>query len=239
MMPPAIILAGGFGTRVQDLTLGGPKCLMEIEGRAFIDWQLQLLASQGFKEVILALGHLGEVVVSHLKDNPPLGLALTFSFDGPYPLGTGGGTKLAFEKHDSEIAFVIYGDSLLPLDARAVFLEYQNNTSLADLMVVFQNENKFDKSNASFVDGLVRHYDKASPTNDMRHIDYGMSIISAKTINAWKPDVFDLAELYTHLSLQNKLAGFLTEQRFYEIGSHEGVADTQKFIRNQIAGQSI
>ena len=82
-----------------------------------------------------------------------------------------------------------------------------------------------------FVDGCLLRYDKRSHTPDMRHIDYGIGVLSARALDSFPPDEpFDLAAVYELLLSNGELIGFEVSERFYEIGSPEGLEETRAFL---------
>jgi NDP-sugar pyrophosphorylase family protein len=98
-------------------------------------------------------------------------------------------------------------------------------------MTVFRNDDQWDRSNVLFVDGRLLRYDKRNRTSDMRHIDYGIGVLSARALDAFPPgEPFDLAAVYERLLANNELIGFEVSERFYEIGSPEGLEETRAFL---------
>lgn len=87
----AMILAAGLGERMRPLTAHTPKPLLEIGGRALIDWQLRRLSASGFTEVVINLSYLGSQIVDYLGDGSHYGVRISYSPEGEPPLGTGGG----------------------------------------------------------------------------------------------------------------------------------------------------
>ena len=67
MSLPIAILAGGLATRLHPETLEIPKSLLKINNRAFIDYQLDQISSQGFENVVLCLGHKSDYIIDHKK----------------------------------------------------------------------------------------------------------------------------------------------------------------------------
>jgi NDP-sugar pyrophosphorylase family protein len=102
------------------------------------------------------------------------------------------------------------------------------------LMTVFRNEGRWDKSNVWFEEGLIRDYSKKNQQPAMQHIDYGLGVLDAVALARW-PDGkrFDLADIYGQLLTRNELAGFEVAQRFYEIGSPDGLAELDALLRRQ------
>src|SRR5215471_4661761 len=94
---PLLILAGGRATRLGDLSDDRPKFLVPIaSGLLFADFQLRWARRQGFREVRLSVGYRGEQIEAYCGDGARFGLALSYAFDGPISLGTGGAVKRAF-----------------------------------------------------------------------------------------------------------------------------------------------
>ena len=108
------------------------------------------------------------------------GLSVSYSFDGPRLLGTGGALRNALPMLGEQF-FVLYGDSYLDIDYAAVQTAYRASGKPA-LMTVFRNEGRWDTSNVLFDGERIVRYDKRHPTTDMKFIDYGLGIVSGE----WK-----------------------------------------------------
>jgi NDP-sugar pyrophosphorylase family protein len=223
------ILAGGLATRLGPLTAQTPKALLPVAGEPFLAHQLRLLRAQGLTRVVLCVGHFGEQVEAVFGDGRALGMELAWSYDGPRLLGTGGAIAQALPLL-GDAFFVLYGDSYLPIDFRAVERSFHAQGQPA-LMTVFENHDAFDRSNVLFENGRLVTYDKKRPTPAMRHIDYGLSLFTAATFAGRESQPFDLSELQQALTARGEMAGYLVEQRFYEIGSHAGLAELEELLR--------
>jgi D-glycero-alpha-D-manno-heptose 1-phosphate guanylyltransferase len=113
----AVVLAGGFGTRVAHLLAGIPKPMMLVAGRPFLEWVVRYLARQGVGKVILSTGHLAEVVEAHFRGQPVAGV-VTRCIAETRPLGTAGGFLNAVRVSGERPAawLVLNGDSLVLAD---------------------------------------------------------------------------------------------------------------------------
>lgn len=230
MLPPVAILAGGLATRLRPITEKVPKVLVPVAGRPFLAHQLALLRREGITRAVLCVGHLGEMVQSEFGDGSAHGVQLEYSFDGPKLLGTGGALKQALPKL-GERFFVLYGDSYLPIPFAPVAESFECSGK-PGLMTVFENQGLYDASNVVFANGEIVVYDKKRRLPEMRHIDYGLSLFKASVFDAWPADqAFDLAEVMTRLVASKQLAGFEVKERFYEIGSHTGLAELETLLR--------
>ena len=228
---PVAILAGGLATRLRPATDKIPKALLNVAGEPFLVHQLRLLRSEGFRQIVLCVGHLGELIEAKIGNGKQLGLQIDYSFDGPTLLGTGGALKRAIAKL-GEHFLVIYGDSYMPVDYASVVEAFVRSEKPA-LMTVFQNEGRWDPSNVWFTAGEIHRYDKRVRTSQMRHIDYGISVLTAKVFAGFPDNApFDVADLYTRLISEKQMAAYEVKQRFYEIGSAEGLAELDELLRN-------
>jgi len=232
------ILAGGLATRMQPRTENIPKSLIEVAGRPFICWQLESLASMGFRQVVCCVGHLGEMVQEKVGNGHEFGLSVKYSFDGPSLLGTAGAIRKALPLLGKEF-FVTYGDSLLDCDSHEILKAFRHSRCPA-LMVLYRNESLLAQSNAVFMKGTrAVLYNKKHPHKHSSHIDYGLGVFSASAFLGVRPDVnCDLSDFCGVLSARGSLAGHEVHSRFYEIGSPEGLSDTEAFLLERQAAAS-
>jgi NDP-sugar pyrophosphorylase family protein len=229
---PVAILAGGLATRLRPVTERIPKALVSVAGRPFLAHQLRLLRTAGIRKVILCVGYRGEMIEAEFGDGSSFEVELSYSYDGPTLLGTGGALKRALPL-TGEKFLVLYGDSYLPIDYAAPVRAFAASGKLA-LMTVFKNANRWDRSNIWFEAGEIKSYDKEHHTPEMKHIDYGLGILRAEALAPWPDDrSFDLAEVYQDLIGRRELAGYEVGQRFYEAGSPEGLAELDEMLRRQ------
>ena len=146
-MYPFIILCGGLATRLGPIAAETPKCLLEVNNKPFLYYQLKHLEKSGAQDVYLSVGHLSEKFYDFIKNYRFKNISIKLVEDGPLPLGTGGAVKNIIKGIDSP-AFVMYGDSFL----RVNFLDVCNsyNENLGPLIVIYKNDDRYDKSNVYF-----------------------------------------------------------------------------------------
>jgi NDP-sugar pyrophosphorylase family protein len=230
-MPPVVILAGGLARRMRPATHKVPKSLLPVAGEPFIAHQLRLLRRQRIDRVVLCLGYLGEQVQDFVGNGNQFGLEVTYSFDGDKLLGTGGAIVRALPQL-SDVFFVLYGDSYLDIAYDSVVRAFRRSGAPA-LMTVYRNEGRWDTSNVLFDGARVVRYDKHAPSPEMCYIDYGLGILMRTALARWTAgSAFDLADVYGTLAAEGQLAGFEVQQRFYEIGTPEGLAETTEYLRS-------
>jgi N-acetyl-alpha-D-muramate 1-phosphate uridylyltransferase len=227
---PVAILAGGLALRMRPLTETLPKALIEIAGRPFVEHQLELLRRRGLRRVVLCIGYRAEAIEARLGDGRALGLEIQYSRDGERLMGTAGALRRAAPLL-GERFFVLYGDSYLDVDYAAVLAAAHREKTPA-LMTVYRNEGRLETSNVLFRDGRLLAYDKRAPQREMQHVDFGLGVLHASVLERVPADEpHDLAELYRSLAADGLLAGYEVTQRFYEVGSPEGLAEMRELLK--------
>lgn len=232
---PVALLAGGMATRLRPITEKIPKLLVEVAGEPFFSHQLRLLRKNGLTKIVLCVGYLGEMIVEQYGDGSAWGVQIDYSFDGDKLLGTGGALIRALPRL-GDAFYVLYGDSYLPVDYQAVGRAFLDSGKLG-LMTVFENHEAYDASNVWFEHGRIRQYSKKEKPSQMKHIDYGLGLFRAAAFDAYpRETVVDLATVQTDLVKRGELAGYEMPSRFYEIGSHAGLAELDRLLRAAGAG---
>lgn len=114
----AIILAGGFGTRLRQVIHDLPKPMAPVAGRPFLEILLTSISRKGFSRVVLSLGYMSEKIVAYFGDRFA-GMELVYEIEDT-PLGTGGAIRQALQRCTSDHVFVFNGDTYLDVEAADV-----------------------------------------------------------------------------------------------------------------------
>jgi NDP-sugar pyrophosphorylase family protein len=233
MVLPVAILAGGLGTRIQSVSRGLPKSLIEFNGKPFLEWQLQLLEKNKCKAVVICVGYKSDLIKNYLEGRPKSKLDIRLSHDGKYNLGTGGALIKA-RKYLGDAFLVLYGDSYLTVNFQEVS-EYFLRLGNSGLLTVLKNNLNFERSNVYFRDKLVLQYDKNNPSNKMEYIDYGLSAFKSDAFTEFSATKrLDLSTILSQLAIQKQLAGYEVYDRYYEVGSIQGFKDFQELSKDLI-----
>jgi NDP-sugar pyrophosphorylase family protein len=227
---PVCILAGGLGTRLGDRTANTPKPLLEVAGEPFLVHQLRWLTARGTQEVVLCVGHRGELIESRIGHRR-FGARIRYSFDSPGLDGTLGAIRRA-RPLLGERFLVLYGDTYLRIDHAAAAAAWRAS-GLPAMMSVLRNEGRWGVSNAVYARDRVLAYDKRSPRAEMRWIDYGLGGLERTALDLVAPDVRDLADLFHALARAELLFGCEARERFFEIGTPSALAETDAFLRGE------
>lgn len=205
--------------------------MVKIQGKPFIEYQLEFLKRARVSDVVLCLGHLGKQIEDYCGDGHKFGLNLKYSFEDRF-LGTAGAVKQA-EPLLEEVFFTLYGDSYVFLDFPEMMSRFKQENGLG-MMSVYENHDRYDKSNTAVDSGEVKKYSKKDKTPDMVYIDYGANLFRREALQmvpASEP--YSMEALFNQLIARKELMAYEVRDRFYEIGTPQGLAEFERFIKEQ------
>ncbi len=225
----AVILAGGLATRLGDITKNTPKSLVAIQGKPFLQYQLDFLRENDVKDIVLCIGHLGSQIQEVFGNGAKYGVNIQYSVEEKL-MGTAGAIKQAEQLLQAEF-FTLYGDSYFHLnfkDIMSFFLARQKTA----LMTVYRNYDLYDRSNTAIEGDIVTKYDKKNAAGDMVYIDYGLNVFRKNVLQLIPvSEHYGLEAVFVHLITQQELLAYEVKERFYEIGSVKGLRELNEFIR--------
>ena len=223
------ILAGGLATRLRPLTEEMPKSLIRIQGRPFLEYQLEFLNRGGVEDIVLCVGYLGEQIERYFGNGNRFGVRIRYSHEGDSLLGTAGALKKS-EGLLEDPFFAMYGDSYLLLNFSKVMSFFKSQDKLA-LMTAYKNYDRYDRSNTSIEGNLVKQYSKRAKAEGMVYIDYGANIFRKRALELIPENQpYALEDLFPKLIEKKELLAYETEQRFFQIGSPDGLEEFKVHI---------
>jgi NDP-sugar pyrophosphorylase family protein len=228
----AVVIAGGLATRMRPRTLTVPKSMLEVAGRPFVDWQLEKLRSCGYDDVVMCVAFLAEQIQDHVGDGARFGVKVRYSNEGPTLLGTAGAIRNALDLLDPTF-LVTYGDSYLPFDYAEPLRILNTNADCDGVMSIFENRGAWDESNveADAAGEWVVRYEKGRPDLQFPYIDYGAISLRREIIAALPPGKpSGLDAIQTALAKQKRLRAVVARDRFFEIGSPEGISTLDQWL---------
>jgi len=236
----ALILAGGFATRLRPLSCSRPKTLFPIVNKPLLEWIFERLAKNGVDEAVLAVNALTQFYIKQIRPSRH-GLKVKFSIDPPkMPLGTAGPIKKA-EKllgHD-EPFIVLNGDIFADLSYREL-LDMHIKSNATATIALCKVEDPCRYGVAEMVNGnLIRKFVEKPAKNKAPSnlINAGIYVLS--------PKVFDYIpagrtvsierEVFPKLAEEGKLYGHFVNGLWMDIGKPEEYLETNKIILNSVA----
>ena len=185
--------------------------------------------------MILCVGHLGYQIESYVGDGSRYNIDVRYSYDGEQLLGTGGAVKKAFNKL-SGACLILYGDSYLDVDYEAV-ADFFLKGSQPVLMTVYNNQNNLDSSNIQMIDGTIARYQKGIQDQSMDYVDYGLIVIQKEVFDRYPSGhPFDLSVVLSTCVNYGEVAAYEFLNRFHEIGSVQGMYETEDYVKRRDKG---
>lgn len=229
-MTQIVVLAGGKATRLYPLTKNIPKSMVKINSIPFINHQIDLFKKNNIRDIVLCIGVFSDQIIDHVGDGSKFGVSVQYSIENEELLGTLGALIKAYDIL-SDVFFVTFGDSYLEVDYQKIYDTFLHSNKMG-LMTVYKNNNRYVSSNTTISDGLIAKYDKLNNAG-FEYVDFGISV--------FKKTVLDFFPRHTHLDLTllnqkliniNELAAYEVHQKFYEIGTFEGIADLELHLKS-------
>jgi len=226
---PAVILAGGLGTRLRDAVPDRPKALAPVAGRPFLAWMLERIGDAGVRRAILCTGHLGGQIRDEFGDafGP---VRLEYSQEDR-PLGTGGALRAAKAMIGDVPALVLNGDSVCDVDLRAFLAFHKARKSALSMVVVHvPDASRFGTVDLADDDRLLAIVEKAAIARS-GWINAGIYCI--------EPEVIDAIPEGRPVSIERDifpqwigrgLSGFRCTGRFIDIGTPESLREAGRFF---------
>lgn len=225
----AVILAGGLATRLRPLTETVPKSMLLVAGKPFLEHQIALLRKLRVHDIVLCVGYLSQMIQDYFGDGSKFGVTITYSRETETLLGTGGALRNAAPLLRNDF-LVTYGDSYLMLDYDHVMRVFRDS-GMPGMMVVYRNEDRWDRSNVIVKNNTVTFYSKTERQPNTVYIDAGVSALRRETLQLLpQHDPVGLDVLLRDLTVQGCLHAYETTQRFYEIGSLAGLNELQELL---------
>lgn len=148
-----MILAAGLGTRLRPLTERRPKALLEVGGRALIDYSVELLVGSGITEIVVNLHYLGHMIREHLGDGSRYGARIYYSDEEPL-LGSGGGIAHARGILGDGTFVTVNADTIVDIDLREVIALHHQRAATATL--VLRKDPRMEHFGLIYVDSQQR-----------------------------------------------------------------------------------
>ena len=225
MIREAIVLAGGFGTRLQKVVSEVPKPMAPVAGKPFLQYILDYLIAHKVTHAVLAVGYLRETIIDFFGDEYQ-SLKITYSIEDN-PLGTGGGILQACNYLIGDNAFVINADSFF--DVVLIVLSAYHQTNNALLTVELKKMEKFDRYGTVELgsDGKITGFLEKKYL-DEGLINGGIYCLNKQVFHPELPQVFSFEKEILEKEIVNrKIYGLRSEGYFIDIGIPEDYARAQ------------
>jgi histidinol-phosphate phosphatase family protein len=230
----AVILAGGRGTRLGNLTAARPKPMVEIHGKPFLSYQIEQLRDQGFKRILLLLGYLPEVVQDYCGDGSRWGVKIEYSVTAVED-DTGRRLKLAAPHLNSHF-LLLYCDNYWPMQMERMWQRF-TAADVPAMITVYSNKDGYTRNSVRVDDeGYVAAYDKTCATAGLAGVEISYAILNRSVTDLLPETNVSLEEtLYPLLVQRRQLLGYVTDHRYYSVGAQHRLPLTENFLARRPA----
>lgn len=228
MIHQAIILAGGFGTRLKSVVADVPKPMASVCERPFLAYIMDYLAKANFSKVVLSIGYKGEVIQSYFG-NQYKGIAVDYAVEAT-PLGTGGGILNATATFDESPILVLNGDTFFDVQLEDFYRFYKE--SKADLVFALKPMIDFERygtvvlnQSNRIIQFKEKQYQQSGLINGGAYI-LKQSIFKNQGFSIGQRFSFEADFLEKYVGALN-FTGFVQDRYFIDIGIPEDYAQAQ------------
>lgn len=223
-MREALVLAGGFGTRLRAVVPDLPKPMAPVSGRPFLEILLTSLAAKGFERVVLSLGFLSETIVQHFGSSYA-GMALEYEVETT-PLGTGGAIRAALNRCKASAVCVLNGDTYLDLEADALWALWEQRRE--PIIVAREVDDTARYGRLRVDDGRVKRFAEKGEAGPGL-INAGCYMVPRDLLDAFplgQPFSFE-TEFLVQAVAERSVSVFVSAGQFIDIGIPEDYARAQ------------
>jgi D-glycero-D-manno-heptose 1,7-bisphosphate phosphatase len=224
-----VILAGGRGTRLLPITETRPKAMVEFHGKPFLEYAVEMLRDQGFQRILMLLGYLPHVIQDHFGDGSRWGVSISYSVSDPDDL-TVHRVRLAEPLLD-DLFLLLYCDNYWPLQMDRLWARYVESGARG-MITVYSNKDGYSRDSVIVDDaGLVTTFDRSRVTPGLKGVEISYAIIPKTALELFPPgDALFEEAVYPKLAQRGELAAFVSDHRYYSVGSHERLPLTEAFL---------
>lgn len=230
-LPPVVILAGGFGTRVRHLLPGLPKPMAPVLGRPFIEWVVRFYARHGANEFVLSTGHLAERIAEHFLSQPVPGARVRCCAE-PTPLGTAGGFLNCLDQPVDPTGswLVANGDSLVLADPQPLVASLPADGAEAGLLgLALDDASRYGTLKCDATGRLTAFREKRPGRGVINTGVYAFRGVALQRLPDRRPLSFEL-DVFPALAATGRVAVVRTEAPFLDIGTPASLAEAERFI---------
>jgi NDP-sugar pyrophosphorylase family protein len=229
-----VVLAGGMSTPQRPEAEQVPKSLTLVQGRPFVDWQLDRFVASGARSVVLCVGYMGDEIETHVRRALDRGLMVGYSYDGEQLGGSGTALRRAFARLEDDFVLT-YGDCYLPFDYAAPLADLRAHPEALATMTVTRGRGALAPSNVAVEGNWVSAYVAGAALSGrdaaLDHVDYG-AIALRRSVLADIADgaVWGLEALWSKLARKRQLRALTAPERSYEVSSPVGREELERYL---------
>lgn len=224
----AIILAGGFGTRLNHIISEVPKPMAPVNGKPFLEYILNHLKKYNFSKVIMAVGYKSEIIKEYFQDSYQ-GIKIQYS-DEDIPLGTGGAIKKALQYCEENQVFILNGDTFFNCNLEEMKKTHKNTPN--DITVAVKLMKNYNRYGSVIIEGnrIIKFIEKQKTKTGT--INCGVYLLNKDIFDSINENQFSFEEFVLE-SLHYSMNAYESDGYFIDIGVPEDYYKAQKDFSNE------
>jgi D-glycero-D-manno-heptose 1,7-bisphosphate phosphatase len=208
--------------------------MVEVHGRPFLEYLVEMLRQQGFSDVLLLLGYLAPVIQDHFGDGNRFGVRISYSITAPEDLTTH--RMLVARDQLDDLFLLMYCDNYWPMQFDRLWDQYVKSGALA-LTTVYSNKDRYTRDSVKVgPDGFMEIFDRSRTTPGLQGVEISYAILRRDLLDRLpNPDLLIEEALYPQLTRERQLAAHVTDHRYYSVGSPQRLPLTEEFLARKPA----
>lgn len=239
----ACIMCGGTGTRLRPLTFKHPKPSIPILNKPSVLHLIEHLSREGFNEIVMTLGYMGERIEEQLGDGHMFGVHIDYVYEKE-KLGTAGGVKNAVKYLKDEPFIVLGGDHVLNLNLREMYRFHETNDALVTIgLISIDDPREFGIADMDINNRIHRFFEKPKAGQIFSNLASTGIYVCDSSIFEWIPEnkKYDFAkDLFPSLlTADEKINGVLVRGKWTDVGSSAAYRQAQRWMLDALPGTTI
>ncbi len=226
----AVILAGGMGTRLKPFTNTKPKPMYPFQGVPFLEHLIRQVKQFGIYEVLLLLGYLPDVIIDYFGDGSKFGVKIKYHITH-IDFDTGARIKSAAEMLDKYF-LLMYCDNYCPIIFDRAVAQFRSESKLLQL-TAYTNKDGYTRNNLKYDSNFnVVKYEKQRESVDLNAVDIGYVLVNKEVLSLIPAGNVNFeAEVYPKLTKTAEIGTYITDHRYYSVGSYDRIKLTEEFFK--------
>jgi histidinol-phosphate phosphatase family protein len=228
----AVVLAGGRGMRLRPITDTCPKPMIRIHGRPFLEYLIEMLRDQGFERILLLLGYMPRVIQDYFGNGSQWGVKIDYAVSAVED-ETGRRIKLA-EPYLDPYFLLMYCDNYWPMQMDKMWSRFVMANPLA-MITLYSNKHRYTKDCVCVdQENYIVLYDKSRTSPRLQGVEIGYVLLDKSVVDILPDSNVGFEEtVYPRLAERRQLMAYVTDHRYYSVGSHERLPLTENFLMRQ------
>jgi D-glycero-alpha-D-manno-heptose 1-phosphate guanylyltransferase len=230
----AIILAGGFGTRLKSVIADMPKPMAPVQGKPFLEYLIYQLKKWGYRDIVLSVGYLKDKIISYFGDGKPWGVSIEYSKED-LPLGTGGAIREAMSKYEDTTYLVLNGDSFNNIDFESLCNFHRVKSARASMAIAsVEDASRYGGVTMNDFGEVISFGEKQDKTKGT--INAGIYILTRSVLDSIPPGTISFEKEILPELIHKGLFGSIQQGFFIDIGVPEDYNKFKDYIWTRYKG---